>query len=118
MFYLFFPFVKVFDIHLGTYYLPNGKWAPLKRERHFPMTPELATGPVSFQAGTGGMGGTEGRSHHQEHEQSWEAGQKSLERKLLHRAISMEQGIPGGTCSLRERQPLKSGDSQCETGES
>ena len=64
----------------------------------------------------GGMGGTEGKSHHQEHEQSWETGQKSLERKLLHGDISMEQGIPGGTCSLREKQPLKSGDSQCETG--
>ena len=66
----------------------------------------------------GGMGGTEGRSHHQEHKQSWETGQKSLERKLLHRHISMEQGIPGGTCSLIEKQLLKSRDSQCETGES
>lgn len=36
MFYLFFSFVKVFDIHLGTCYLPKWEMGTFKERKTFP----------------------------------------------------------------------------------
>ena len=36
MFYLFFSFVKVFDIHLGTCYLPKWEMGTFKERKMFP----------------------------------------------------------------------------------